>query len=93
MTLNERDRRVLAGMEEALAASDPDLTAAFDRAATHARVRPVRIVLAWFVVVSLLLLSTGLVLHDTAMVIGGLLVLASAPACAWLVHFASGAHR
>lgn len=92
MTLNERDRRVLAGIEEALAASDPELTAAFDRAA-RGRSRPARDVLTWFVVVSLVLLSTGLVLHDTAMLIGGLLVLASAPACVWLVHFASGAHR
>lgn len=93
MSLDDRDRRVLDGLEQALAASDPKLVAAFARAAEPAAARRARTTWVCFLVVSLLLLVTGLVLHDAETLTGGLLVLACAPVVVWIVSVVPGCRR
>lgn len=94
MALSERERRELAGIEQALLDADPALAAAFVQPAVWPGARLARVLAGWFVAVAVLLLLAGLIWRDSGMLIGGCLVLCCMPVCVLLVaHLSPGGGR
>lgn len=102
MALTGRERRELREIEHALMTSDPDLAALFTQAAAEPaaqratraerKAHRARITAGAFVAVAVLLISAGLVVHDSGMLVGGCLVLLMMPLTVCLIA-AAGSPR
>lgn len=85
MSLNAYERRALRAIDEALSSDDPELAALLRGPSSASNARAVRMMARASVAVAVVLLLLGLVLVDTGLWVGGLVVMLVVPPTLWCV--------